>query len=79
MIEQKGLSPLLDRLKLLGGWPVLDGDKWHDKGFEWKQSVYKLKNFRYDADYFFDFGIGVDMKNSTKRSLEVRYYSKTHY
>ena len=74
-IEAKGLKPVLEVLKKLGGWPVLEGDEWQDEEFEWMQSVYKFRNTGYSVDYFFDFSIGIDLKNSTKRVLDVSNYS----
>ena len=40
-LEEIGHSPLLENLKLFGGWPVLDGDKWDESEFDW----YVLKPF----------------------------------
>ena len=34
-LEEIGHSPLLENLKLFGGWPVLDGDKWDESEFDW--------------------------------------------
>lgn len=58
-------------LKTLGGWPVLEGDKWKDGDFDWRQSVYKFRQVGYSVDYFIDFSVGIDFKNSTKRIIDV--------
>ncbi|XP_076662918.1 M13 family metallopeptidase neprilysin 2 isoform X4 [Andrena cerasifolii] len=70
-IEQQGLDPLLNILQQLGGWPVLEGDNWNETGFDWKESVYKFRNMGYSVDYFIDFSVGVDLKNSTKRIIDL--------
>lgn len=70
-IEEQGLAPLHKILKSLGGWPVLDGDAWKDDDFEWTKSVYKFRKIGYSVDYFIDFSIGVDLKNSTKRVIDL--------
>ncbi|XP_047040451.1 neprilysin-2 isoform X1 [Helicoverpa zea] len=70
-IESRGVQPLLDMLKRLGGWPVLDGDSWDEKSFSWEQSVYKFRSAGYSVDYFLDFSISVDVKNSTKRIIDL--------
>ncbi|XP_063988790.1 neprilysin-2 isoform X2 [Diachasmimorpha longicaudata] len=70
-IEAQGLKPLLNILQKLGGWPVLDGDQWNEEGFDWIQSVYKFKDLGYSVDYFLDFSVGVDLKNSTKRVIDL--------
>ena len=61
-------------LKKLGGWPVLDGDQWLEGDFDWRSSIYKFRNIGYSVDYFIDFSIGVDLKNSTKRVIDVRIH-----
>lgn len=66
------MQPLLDMLKRLGGWPVLDGDSWDEKSFSWEKSVYNFRDAGYSVDYFLDFSISVDVKNSTKRIIDVR-------
>lgn len=71
IIEEQGLEPLHKILKELGGWPVLMGNQWNEEGFDWKQSVYKFRRMGYSVDYFLDFSIGVDLKNSTKRVIDL--------
>lgn len=72
IIEQQGLDPLLNILRNLGGWPLLEGDQWNENEFNWMESVYKFRQMGYSVDYFIDFSIGVDLKNSTKRTIDVR-------
>ncbi|XP_048488609.1 neprilysin-2 isoform X1 [Plutella xylostella] len=70
-IEARGTKPLLEMLRRLGGWPVLDEDKWDEQGFNWKDSVYRFREAGYSVDYFLDFSISVDVKNSTKRIIDL--------
>ncbi|XP_074110520.1 M13 family metallopeptidase neprilysin 2 isoform X2 [Cotesia typhae] len=70
-IEEQGLTPLLIIIKKLGGWPVLEGEMWKDTNFNWISSVYNFRELGYSVDYFLDFSIGVDLKNSTKRVLDL--------
>lgn len=72
VIEQQGLDPLMKILEKLGGWPVLEGDDWNESEFNWTDSVYRFRKMGYSVDYFIDFSIGVDLKNSTKRIIDVR-------
>lgn len=76
-IESRGVAPLLEMLKRLGGWPVLDGDSWDKEAFTWEQSVYNFRAAGYSVDYFLDFSISVDVKNSTKRVIDVRMHVLT--
>ncbi|XP_017759283.1 PREDICTED: membrane metallo-endopeptidase-like 1 isoform X2 [Eufriesea mexicana] len=71
VIEQQGLEPLLNILRKLGGWPILEGEQWNEDDFNWKESVYKFREMGYSVDYFIDFSIGVDLKNSTKRIIDL--------
>ncbi|XP_076238812.1 M13 family metallopeptidase neprilysin 2 isoform X2 [Calliopsis andreniformis] len=71
VIEDQGLDPLLKILQTLGGWPVLEGDKWNENGFDWKESVYNFRRIGYSIDYFIDFSISIDLKNSTSRLIDL--------
>lgn len=72
-IEEKGIQPLLDILESLGGWPVLKGDQWdQDSSWTWVKSVGDFRQQGYSTDYFFDFSVGTDLKNSTRRIIDVR-------
>ena len=79
LIDQNGLTPLLDRLKSLGGWPVLDGDKWQDTKFDWIQAIYIRRNLGYSVNSFIVLSVDADVKNNSKYVLGVCFYSKTHY
>ena len=70
-IESRGVTPLLDILRHLGGWPVLDGDAWTDGKFDWRQSVFDFRAIGYSVDYFMDFSVSTDAKNSSYRSINV--------
>ncbi|XP_046742992.1 neprilysin-2 isoform X2 [Diprion similis] len=69
-IEKVGLKPLHRILKQLGGWPVIEKDNWNENDFNWVDSVYRFRKIGYSVDYFLDFSIGVDLKNSTKRIID---------
>lgn len=51
-------------------------NQWNETEFNWKESVYKFRKMGYSVDYFIDFSIGVDLKNSTKRIIDVRIHGK---
>lgn len=54
--EKDGYGPILDILKELGGWPVIDGSLWNKRQFNWIESVYKFKDLGYSNNYFIKFG-----------------------
>lgn len=70
-IERDGLEPFKKMLEGFGGWPVLEGDKWSYTEFTWKDIVYKIREAGYSVDYLIRFTIGIDLKNSTMRAVEV--------
>jgi hypothetical protein len=60
-----------DILKKLGGWPVLEGEDWNPSTFSWIESVYRFRHLGYSVDYFIDFSVTTDVKNSTYRIIDV--------
>lgn len=71
LIEQEGMKIIKSILNELGSWPVLEGPSWNEGDFDWRQSVYKFRKVGYSVDYFMDFSVGVDVKNSTRRIIDV--------
>ena len=71
LLQNKGLEPIQQILKKLGGWPVLEGDAWDPSAFTWKDSVYRFRKHGYSVDYFIDFSVTTDVKNSTYRIIDV--------
>lgn len=71
--EELGLEPLKKILQQLGGWPVVVGDKWNDTNFAWDEMLYKLHRVGYPSDFFVEFFVENDYKNSTLRVIEVTY------
>ena len=74
-IERLGLQPIKDILQTLGGWPVLEGLNWTGahggKPYSWYEQVYKLRRIGYSVDYFVDFSVKIDVKNSYSRTLDI--------
>lgn len=71
MIEERGLKPLEDIHNSMGGWPVIKGDSWEEKSWTWQKSVKEFRDRGYSTDYIFDFSVGSDLKNSTRRIIDV--------
>ena len=70
-IEEKGLTPLTDVLKRVGGWPLLEGDSWNQDGFKWFDMVYRFRDEGFSVDYLIDFSVTTDLKNSSWRTLDL--------
>lgn len=72
LIEERGLQSLLEKLDSLGGWPVLKGDRWDERSsWTWQQAVKDFRKVGYSMDYIFDFSVGVDLKKSLSRTIDV--------
>jgi hypothetical protein len=72
LIEERGIEPMLNIHKTLGEWPVLKGDAWDENKWSWIQSVKDFRKTGYSTDYILDFSIGTDLKNTTRRIIDVR-------
>lgn len=72
LIEERGLEPLFNITDALGGWPVVKGDQWDSKSeWSWTWAVKEFRKVGYSMDYIFDFSIGIDLKKSTSRIIDV--------
>lgn len=71
-IESRGLKPLVDISSKLGGWPVVVGNGWDsDEQWTWQWAVKEFRKVGYSMDYIFDFSVGIDLKKSTARTIDV--------
>lgn len=85
LIEERGLKPLFDITDTLGGWPVVKGNEWDSRSeWTWTSAVKMFRKIGYSMDYIFDFSIGIDLKKSTSRIIDVsRFFGikqcKSHF
>lgn len=72
LIEERGVEPLKNIYKILGGWPVLEGSEWDQtSSWTWIKSVKDFRKAGYSMDYIFDFSVGIDLKKSDSRTIDV--------
>uniref|UniRef100_A0A1B0DA99 Peptidase M13 N-terminal domain-containing protein n=1 Tax=Phlebotomus papatasi TaxID=29031 RepID=A0A1B0DA99_PHLPP len=71
LIEERGLKPLEVIVDALGGWPVVRGDSWDEKSWTWVDAVKKFRKYGYSVDYILDFSVGIDLKKSTQRTIDL--------
>lgn len=55
----------------LGGWPVLEGDYWTGKDFEWDETVHAFRRHGLDSDAIIDLSVGFDLQNSNRRMVQI--------
>ena len=70
-IESRGVQPLLNVLKAMGGWPLLEGSAWDERDFKWYSLVWRFRQLGYSVDYLLDFSVTADLKNSSWRVLDL--------
>jgi len=70
-IEERGMKPLIDIHESLGGWPVIKGDAWDEAAWSWIKSVKDFRARGFSTDYVIDFSVSTDLKNSTRRIIDI--------
>ncbi|XP_069163087.1 neprilysin-2 isoform X2 [Procambarus clarkii] len=70
-IKERGLNPLKDILREMGGWPVLEGDSWNASSFQWYTNIYINRRLGYSLDYIFDFSVTTNIRNSSWRIIDI--------
>jgi len=70
-IEENSVNDLREVVDKLGGWPVLQGEKWTGENFKWHELSVKASDEGLSSDRMISIGIGTDSKDSLKRILEV--------
>lgn len=72
LIEEVGVKPYLKIVDQLGGWPVVVGDDWNkDLKWSWVETIKQFSKIGYETSQILDFAISIDLKNSTKRIIDV--------
>lgn len=69
--EERTIKQMVDILDEFGGWPVLKGDTWQERNFDWVETVKQFRELGLNANAIFSLNIGIDLKNSSKRVLTV--------
>ena len=68
--EKLGIKPIINSLKHLGGWPLLEGENWNYQ-YQWWEQVYRASQGGFGSDYIIKITVETDKKNSSKRSIIV--------
>ncbi|XP_044751900.1 neprilysin-2-like [Coccinella septempunctata] len=69
--EQEDFKLFKSMMKELGGWPVLEGNYWNEKAFDWKATQYNFRKLGFSHTQLISSYVGVDAKNSTKRIFTI--------
>lgn len=63
---------MMEILENYGGWPVVKGDKWNEKEWDWIEINKKMSVEGLEDTIIFSLSIVTDQRNSSKRILDVR-------
>ena len=61
---------MINVLEKLGGWPVLIGDSWDEKTFDWSD-MNEFKKMGYSGNYFISTDIEIYDKDNSKHIITV--------
>ncbi len=50
---------------------MLEGASWDSTGYIWYEQIYKFREEGYSVDYLVDFSVTTDLKNSSRRILDL--------
>ena len=49
----------------------MEGKNWNGKNYVWYEQIYRFRKMGYSVDYFVDFSVTTDLKNSSWRILDL--------
>ena len=70
-IRKNSISELMEIINDLGGWPVLQGDRWDGGGFQWLDFAESSWKRGFNFDGLLAIKIVTDAKDATKRRLQI--------
>ena len=59
-------------MKSLGDWPVLLGNKWNGKDWDWMETLAKFQKLGISSDLLVNLDLDVDLLNNTRYVFMVR-------
>jgi len=69
LINDNSRKDLMKIVNELGGWPILQGEKWSGEKFVWQKQEEAANRLGLDTGKLLHFGIGTNNDNSTQRIL----------
>jgi neprilysin len=70
-INKIGLDHIAEKMKFLGGWPVVKSHDWDEKKWWYQRVVQDIELIGFPSNNLFEFGLIQDLKNGTRRILIV--------
>jgi hypothetical protein len=76
-INKIGIDRIVEKIKFLGGWPVVKSHDWDEKKWFWQWVAQNIELIGFGSNYIFSYGLSIDLKNSSQRILVVN--SKNYF
>lgn len=73
-INEIGIDHVVEKMKFLGGWPVIKSHNWDEKNWFWQKAVQDIELIGFSSNYVFSFGLIQDLKKTTERILVVKNF-----
>jgi membrane metallo-endopeptidase-like protein 1 len=70
-IEAHSVEDLKRTLRGMGGWPVVEGQRWNERGFDWTHTIYEFMKFGFNSNIFFEFNVSPNVSDSSKDTLTL--------
>lgn len=72
VLNEQGITPMMEILDRYGGWPVAKGDSWPSDDWDWLEMNKKILHDGLPDDLILECRIRTDFMNSTKRIIQVK-------
>ncbi|XP_003739567.2 neprilysin-2 [Galendromus occidentalis] len=70
-LDNLGEEPLQKILRDLGGWPVIEGNRWNESAFDWLDIIIKFRDLGFSHDIIFDLSVIPDFRNNTQYLIDL--------
>lgn len=63
---------MIDSLERYGGWPVVKGDDWQSKDWDWLEMSKNMSNDGLPSNFILEVSVGPDLENTSQNILRVK-------
>lgn len=70
-IKALGMNQFREIVRKIGGWPMVEGEKWNATAFNWIEMIRQMRSIGLSTNHLLNVEILPNFKNSSKRSIMV--------